>query len=121
MVSKDGSYHGFVPRHTHGTVDYTSVNDGHVHQCLDVTSPPIPSQDGTHIHYSEGYVVFENGHNHHYQAYSGPAIPVGDGRHVHYTIFTQHKMMDIDITLQELICLRQVLDNCAAAPHSYFN
>jgi hypothetical protein len=27
--------------HNHGSVDYTSVEDGHVHQCLDVTSPPI--------------------------------------------------------------------------------
>jgi hypothetical protein len=58
-----------------------------VHQCLDVTSPPISSQDGSHIHYTDGFVQFEDGHNHYYQAYSGPAIPVGDGMHVHYYDF----------------------------------
>jgi hypothetical protein len=68
-IGKNKACHGFVPRHNHGSVDYTSVNDGHVHQCLDVTSPPISSQDGSHIHYTEGYVQFEDGHNHYFQAY----------------------------------------------------
>jgi hypothetical protein len=86
-IGKNNACHGFVPKHNHGSVDYTSVNDGHVHQCLDVTSPPISSQDGSHIHYTEGYVQFEDGHNHYYQAYSGPAIPVGAGMHVHYYDF----------------------------------
>jgi len=86
-VGKDDFISGFVPHHNHGSVDYTSVASGHVHQCLDVTSPPIPSEDGSHIHYTEGYVVFEDGHNHHYKAYSGPAIPVGNGMHVHYYDF----------------------------------
>ncbi|MFB9761430.1 YmaF family protein [Ectobacillus funiculus] len=70
-----------------GSVDYTSVENSHVHQCLDVTSPPIATQDGGHIHYTEGSVVFEDGHTHHYKAYSGPAIPVGSGMHVHYYDF----------------------------------
>ncbi len=87
-VAKDDFVKGFVPHHNHGSVDYTSVEAGHVHQCLDVSSPPIPTQDNSsHIHYTEGYVVFENGHTHYYKAYSGPAIPVGNGMHVHYYDF----------------------------------
>jgi hypothetical protein len=86
-TNKDDFVQGFVPHHNHGSVDYTGVAGDHVHQCLDVTSPPIMAQDGGHIHYTEGYVVFENGHTHHYQAYSGPAIPVGNGMHVHYYDF----------------------------------
>lgn len=38
-IGKDEFTPGFVPHHNHGSVDYTSVTDGHVHQCLDVTSP----------------------------------------------------------------------------------
>ncbi|MGF6949565.1 hypothetical protein QF028_002070 [Neobacillus sp. B4I6] len=53
-VSKDDFVQGFVPNHNHGSVDYTSVDAGHVHQCLDVTSPPIQTQDQNHIHYTEG-------------------------------------------------------------------
>lgn len=49
-VGKDDFVSGFVPHHNHGSVDYTSVADGHVHQCLDITSPSIPSEDGSHIH-----------------------------------------------------------------------
>ena len=86
-VGKDDFIQGFVPHHNHGSVDYTSVADGHVHQCLDVTSPPIPSEDGSHVHYTKGYVLFEDGHTHYYEAYSGPAIPVGNGMHVHYYDF----------------------------------
>lgn len=86
-TGKDDFVQGFVPHHNHGSVDYTGVSSGHVHQCLDVTSPPIPTQDGGHIHYTEGYVLFEDGHTHHYRAYSGPAIPVGNGMHVHYYDF----------------------------------
>lgn len=87
QIKKETFVSGFVPNHTHGSVDYTSVENGHVHQCLDVTFPPIRTQDGGHIHYTEGYVVFEDGHTHHYKAYSGPAIPVGNGMHVHYYDF----------------------------------
>jgi hypothetical protein len=61
-TGKNDFVSGFVPRHNHGSVDYTSVDDGHVHQCLDVSSPPIQTQDQNHIHYTEGYVVFEDGH-----------------------------------------------------------
>lgn len=86
-VGKDDFVSGFVPHHNHGSVDYTSVADGHVHQCLDITPPPIPSEDGSHIHSTEGYVLFEDGHTHYYKAYSGPAIPVGNGMHVHYYDF----------------------------------
>ena len=86
-IAKDDFIQGFVPHHNHGSVDYTSVEDGHVHQCLDITSPPIQTEDGNHIHYTEGYVLFEDGHTHHYRAYSGPAIPVGNGMHVHYYDF----------------------------------
>lgn len=86
-VYKDDFVSAFVPHHNHGSVDYTSIADGHVHQCLDVTYPPTPSPDGTHIHYTEGYVLFEDGHNHHYEAWSGPAIPVGNGMHVHHYDF----------------------------------
>jgi len=35
-VGKDSFIPGFVPHHNHGSVDYTAVADGHVHQCLDV-------------------------------------------------------------------------------------
>ncbi len=86
-VSKDSFVQGFVPDHNHGSVDYTGVADGHVHQCLDVTSPPIQTHDGSHIHYTEGYVMYEDGHFHYYKAYSGPAIVVGNGMHVHYYDF----------------------------------
>jgi hypothetical protein len=86
-IGKDDFVKGFVPHHNQGSVDYTSMGAGHVHQCLDVTSPPIMTEDHNHVHYTEGYVVFENGHTHHYQAYSGPAIPVGDEMHVHYYDF----------------------------------
>lgn len=86
-VGKNDFVSGFVPHHNHGSVDYTSIADGHVHQCLDVTSPPISSQEGGHIHYTEGYVLFEDGHSHYYKAYSGPPIPVGNGMHVHYYDF----------------------------------
>jgi hypothetical protein len=48
-VSKDDFVNGLVPHHNHGSVDYTSVEAGHVHQCLDVTSPPIPTNDQSHI------------------------------------------------------------------------
>jgi hypothetical protein len=96
-VGKDDFVHGFVPQHNHGSVDYTGVAGNHVHQCLDVTSPPIMTPDGGHIHYTEGYVMFENGHTHHYRAYSGPAIPVG----MFITmIFKRQKMMVIVITLK---------------------
>lgn len=78
---------GFVPEHNHGSVDYTSLEKGHVHQCLDVTSPPRILRDGTHVHFTEGYTLFENGHHHYYKAWSGPAIPVGNGMHVHYYDF----------------------------------
>jgi hypothetical protein len=70
LISKDSSVTGFVPGHTHGSVDYTSVDYGHVHQCLDVTSPAIPTQDGSHIQSTEGYVMFENGHVHYYDFYT---------------------------------------------------
>jgi hypothetical protein len=72
-IPKDTFISGFVPEHNHGSVDYTSVAVGHVHQCLDVTSPPILTPDGEHIHYTEGYVMFENGHNHHVQGVDMPA------------------------------------------------
>lgn len=88
-IGKNDAAHGLVFGHTHGSVDYTGMADGHVHQCLDVTHPAIPTPDGSHIHYTEGYVVFEDGHTHHYRAFSGPAIPVGFGRHVHtYDFYT---------------------------------
>ncbi|WHY93089.1 YmaF family protein [Neobacillus cucumis] len=86
-VGKDDFVNGLVPHHNHGSVDYTSMEAGHVHECLDVISPPIQNQDGSYIHYTEGYVVFENGHTHHYKAYSGPAIHVGNGMHVHFYDF----------------------------------
>lgn len=86
-VYKDDFVTGFVPDHNHGSVDYTSVEDGHVHQCLDVTHPPKRLGDGTHVHYVEGYTVFEDGHHHFYKAWSGPGIPVGRGMHVHYYDF----------------------------------
>lgn len=35
-VYKDDFVPGFVPNHNHGSVDYTSVEEGHVHQCLDI-------------------------------------------------------------------------------------
>lgn len=104
-VYKDEFVSGFVPHHNHGSVDYTSYEDGHVHQCLDVTHPPIPSENGTHVHYVEGYVLFEDGHNHYYKACSGPAIPVGDGRHVHYYDFYtteddghRHRIKGVDMS-----------------------
>jgi hypothetical protein len=105
LILKDSSQKGFVPGHNHGSVDYTSVDYGHVHQCLDVTSPAIVTQDGSHIHYTEGYVMFEDGHAHYYRAYSGPAIPVGEGRHVHYYDFYtttdqghHHRIQGVDMS-----------------------
>ncbi|WP_176541218.1 MULTISPECIES: hypothetical protein [unclassified Bacillus (in: firmicutes)] len=47
-VGKDDFVNGFVPHHNHGSVDYTSMEASHVHQCLDVTSPPIPTSTKTH-------------------------------------------------------------------------
>lgn len=87
LIGKDDFVKGFVPNHNHGSVDYTSVEMDHVHQCLDVTSPPVKLKNGGHIHYTEGYVVFEKGHTHYYKAKSGPAIPVGEGMHVHHYDF----------------------------------
>lgn len=103
IVGKADFVSGFVPHHNHGSVEYTSVEGGHVHQCLDVTSSPIPAQDGGYIHYTEGYVLFEDGHMHYYKAYSGPAIPVGNGMHVHYYDFNateddghKHRIKGVD-------------------------
>lgn len=103
-VYKDDFIYGFVHHHNHGSVDYTSVEDGHVHQCLDVTSPPRQLRDGTHIHYTEGYTLFEDGHHHYYKAWSGPGIPVGSGMHVHYYDFYttannghRHRIRGVDI------------------------
>jgi hypothetical protein len=87
VVTKESFVQGFVPHHNHGSIDYTSYVNGHMHQCLDITLPPTPLEGGSHVHMTEGYVLFENGHNHHYKACSGPAIPVGDGMHVHYYDF----------------------------------
>jgi hypothetical protein len=86
-VYKDSFVRGFVPEHNHGSVDYTSVSNNHIHQCLDVTSPPRNLNNDTHIHYTEGYTLFEDGHHHYYRAWSGPAIQVGNGMHVHYYDF----------------------------------
>jgi hypothetical protein len=86
VIGKDDFVSGFVPDHNHSSVDYTSLEKGHVHQCLDITYPPERAGE-SHVHYTEGYVLFENGHNHHYKAYSGPAISVGNGMHVHYYDF----------------------------------
>ncbi len=86
-VNRNSFVRGFVPEHNHGSVDYTSVEDNHVHQCLDVTSPPRYLNNGTHVHYTEGYTLFEDGHHHYYRAWSGPAIMVGNGMHVHYYDF----------------------------------
>jgi hypothetical protein len=86
-VYKDDFAMGFVPNHNHGSVDYTSIEDDHVHQCLDVTHPPKRLKDGTHIHYVEGYTLFDDGHHHFYKAWSGPGIPFGNGMHVHYYDF----------------------------------
>lgn len=58
-----------------------------MHQCLDISGPPIPLQGGSHIHEVAGYVLFENGHYHYYKANSGSAISVGEGMHVHYYDF----------------------------------
>lgn len=78
---------GFVPKHNHSSVNITSVEMGHVHQCLDITRPPTPTRNRGHIHFVEGYVLFEDGHNHYYEAWSSPAIPVGNSMHVHYYDF----------------------------------
>lgn len=103
MVKKDDFVTGFVANHNHGSVDYTSVEIGHVHQCLDITYPPTKTRNGSHFHYTEGYVMFENGHNHHYKYSSGPAIPVGNGMHVHYYDFYttedmghRHRVVGVD-------------------------
>ncbi|PLS18770.1 hypothetical protein CVD28_06545 [Bacillus sp. M6-12] len=81
-AGKDDFVTGFVPDHNHGAVDYTSVDDGHVHQYLGVRSPPISTQVDR-CTYTGSYVVYEDGHTHYYQASSGPAIPAGNGMHVH--------------------------------------
>ncbi len=103
-VYKDDFVTGFVPNHNHGSLDYTSIEDGHVHQCLDVTFPPKRLKDGTHVHYVEGYTLFEDGHYHYYKAWSGPGIPVGKGMHVHhYDFYTtmddghRHQIKGVDM------------------------
>ncbi len=102
-IGKDDFVKGFVPTHNHGSIDYTSIGGGHVHQCLDVSSPPIQAPDNQHIHHIEGYVLFEDGHTHFYRANSGPAIPVGNGMHVHYYDFYtteddghRHRLLGVD-------------------------
>ena len=70
------------PKHNHGSVTHTSMEDGHVHQCLDVTGPAVIT--GTsHVHHSSGWVVYEDGHAHYYKSVSGPSISVGKNYHVH--------------------------------------
>ena len=71
------------PRHNHGSVSHTSCEQGHSHQCLDVSSPEIPIADANHVHNSEGWVLYEYGHAHYYKATSGPSIPLSNGFHVH--------------------------------------
>lgn len=88
MFRNDDKYQEFVQNHNHGSVTYTSVDDGHVHQCLDVTHPPTPFNNN-HIHYVEGYVLYEDGHVHYYEGWSGPAVAVGENMHVHfYDLYT---------------------------------
>jgi hypothetical protein len=82
-----GMKNDFVPMHNHSSVDHTSVENGHVHQCLDITYPATVIKDGGHVHFTQGYVLFENGHTHHYVAWSGPAIPLANGMHVHHYDF----------------------------------
>ncbi|MET3320663.1 UNVERIFIED_ORG: hypothetical protein ABIC97_003764 [Peribacillus simplex] len=65
-------------------VYYTSVDAGHVYQCLDVTSPPVMSKDDNHVHYTEGYVVYEDGHTHYCQAILRPCF---GKMYVHYYDF----------------------------------
>jgi hypothetical protein len=93
----------FVPDHNHSAIQITSLNDGHVHQLLNVSYYPTLLNNGGHIHYLEGYVLFEDGHVHYYEAWSGPAIPIGDGRHVHaYDFYTteddghRHRLTFVD-------------------------
>jgi YmaF family len=93
----------FVPDHNHSTLQITSLNDGHVHQYLNVSFPPTILNNGDHIHYSEGYVLFEDGHVHYYEAWSGPAIPTNNGMHVHaYDFYTteddghRHRLTFVD-------------------------
>lgn len=77
------NYASFVPKHNHGSVTHTSCDQGHSHQCLDITGPPVPTSDGGHVHASESWVMFEHGHVHYYKAISGPSLPLPNGYHVH--------------------------------------
>ncbi|HBI03827.1 MAG TPA: hypothetical protein DDY49_07360 [Paenibacillaceae bacterium] len=72
-IGKNEAYPGFIPNHNHGSVNYTSVDDGHVHQYLFVTSPAIQGQGGGHVHYYDVYTTVDDGHKHQIKGFNQPA------------------------------------------------
>ncbi len=81
--NQDGFATGFIAYHNHSWIDYTSLDDEHVHQYMNISHPAVKNTAG-HIHFINGFVLYDDGHYHYYEGWSGPAIPVGDGMHSHY-------------------------------------
>lgn len=62
-----------TPRgHNHGSVTHTSCAQGHVHQCLDIIGPSVPTPDGNHVHEWDFHTTMDAGHRHHV---TGPDMP----------------------------------------------
>ena len=113
MLSDDGFFlrfnsllDGFVLT---PTLTHTSCAKAHVHQCLDVTGPAVPTPDGSHVHHSESWVLYEHGHSHYYKSVSGPALSLPNGWHVHdWNFYTtvdaghRHHVSGPDMPAQEI-------------------
>jgi hypothetical protein len=72
-VKKDTFIQGFVPGQNHGSVDYTSVADGHVHYTEGYSGPAIPVGNGMHVHYYDFQTTTNDDHTHHVQGVDMPA------------------------------------------------
>ena len=72
-VGKDDFVNGFVPHHNHGSVDYTSMEAGHVHHYKAHSGPAIPVGNGQHVHYYDFYTTENDGHRHHVKGTDQPA------------------------------------------------
>lgn len=68
--------------HVHVYLSLTSMDVGHIHWLVGVTSPTI-GYGSSHVHRMKGTTTFNDGHTHNYNIITGPAIPIGPGIHVH--------------------------------------
>jgi len=73
-------YIGGVVMHSHFYLGKTSIDDGHWHDYIGMTS--MDPDDPGHIHYMAGHTSYEDGHVHDYKNATGPAIYV-EGKHYH--------------------------------------